>query len=65
MTASLEELEERLSRLRALLREARRARDKAATARIRAELREAEAAWERALDAEEAEGTEPGGAVPG
>ncbi|MFF4215752.1 hypothetical protein [Streptomyces nondiastaticus] len=56
MTASLEELEERLSRLRAQLREARRARDTAATSRIRGELREVEAAWERALDAEEAAG---------
>ncbi|WP_411109874.1 hypothetical protein [Streptomyces sp. c-19] len=64
MTASLEELEERLSRLRALLREARRARDNAATARIRAELCEAEAAWERALDAEEAEGAAPPAAAP-
>ncbi|MFC9399197.1 hypothetical protein ACFTWS_39700 [Streptomyces sp. NPDC057027] len=54
MTASLEELEERLSRLRALLREARRARDAAAASRIHAELREAETAWERAMDAEEA-----------
>ncbi|GGW94184.1 hypothetical protein [Streptomyces lomondensis] len=54
MTASLEELEERLSQLRARLREARRARDAAAASRIRSELREAEAAWEDALDAEEA-----------
>ncbi|MFF2205156.1 hypothetical protein [Streptomyces sp. NPDC058145] len=64
MTASLEELEERLSRLRTLLREARRARDKADTTRIRAELREAEAAWERALDAEEAEGAGSPAAPP-
>ncbi|MFJ8691800.1 hypothetical protein [Streptomyces roseolilacinus] len=54
MTASLEELEEHLSRLRALLREARRARDKEAASRIRAELSDAEAAWEQAMDAEEA-----------
>ncbi|MFD9477170.1 MULTISPECIES: hypothetical protein [Streptomyces] len=59
MTASLEDLEERLSRLRALLREARRARDNVATARIRTELREAEVAWEQALDAEEGEGAAP------
>ncbi|MGK5545522.1 hypothetical protein ACSNOH_12420 [Streptomyces sp. URMC 127] len=54
MTASLEELEEHLSRLRAQLREARRARDTVAASRIRGELREVETAWERALDAEEA-----------
>ncbi|CAL9292557.1 hypothetical protein [Streptomyces sp. SudanB52_2052] len=54
MTASLEDLEERLSQLRARLREARRARDAAAAARIRGELREVEAAWEDALDAEDA-----------
>ncbi|MFE6357014.1 MULTISPECIES: hypothetical protein [Streptomyces] len=56
MTASLEELEERLSQLRARLREARRARDNAAASRIRRELRTAEEAWEQALDAEEAAG---------
>ncbi|HEX5565720.1 MAG TPA: hypothetical protein VFY14_02065 [Streptomyces sp.] len=60
MTASLEELEERLSRLRARLREARRARDTTAASRIRGELREAEAAWEELLDAEEAAGSAPG-----
>ncbi|MDN5384462.1 MULTISPECIES: hypothetical protein [unclassified Streptomyces] len=54
MTALLEELEEQLSQLRAQLREARRARDKAAASRIRGELRRMEAAWEEALDAEEA-----------
>lgn len=59
MTASLEELEERLSRLRALLREARRARDNTAATRIRGELREVESAWERAMDAEEAADTPP------
>ncbi|MFJ8546116.1 hypothetical protein ACIRFH_29735 [Streptomyces sp. NPDC093586] len=56
MTASLEELEERLSQLRARLREARRARDNAAASRLRRELRTAEEAWERALDAEETAG---------
>ncbi|WP_116214341.1 hypothetical protein [Streptomyces olivoreticuli] len=60
MTASLEELEEQLSQLRALLREARRARDNTAASRIRGELREAETAWEQALDAEEAAGTTSG-----
>ncbi|MFI2640597.1 hypothetical protein [Streptomyces sp. NPDC018610] len=60
MTASLEDLEERLSELRARLREARRARDAAAVSRIRGELREAEAAWEKALDAEEATETAAG-----
>ncbi|QCD59334.1 hypothetical protein [Streptomyces hawaiiensis] len=60
MTASLEELEERLSQLRARLREARRARDTAAASRIRGELREAEAAWEDALDAEVATEAVPG-----
>ncbi|MFD4377065.1 hypothetical protein [Streptomyces sp. NPDC058486] len=60
MTASLEELEERMADLRARLREARRARDSAAASAIRAELREVEAAWDLALDAEEtAEGTPP------
>ncbi|GAA2463333.1 hypothetical protein [Streptomyces macrosporus] len=59
MTASLEELEERLSQLRVRLREARRARDTAAASRIRSELREVEAAWEEALDAEEAAETAP------
>lgn len=52
MSASLEELEQRLSHLRTELRGAVRARDKAETTRIRRDLREAEAAWERALDAE-------------
>ncbi|MFC5724467.1 hypothetical protein ACFP1Z_30360 [Streptomyces gamaensis] len=60
MTASLEDLEERLSRLRARLREARRARDSVAASRIRGELRQVEAAWERALDAEEAAEGAPG-----
>ncbi|GAA2430363.1 hypothetical protein GCM10010433_33480 [Streptomyces pulveraceus] len=64
MTASLEELEEHLARLRALLREARRARDNDTASRIRAELRTAEAAWEQAMDAEEAAGTTLPGAPP-
>ncbi|MFF3286441.1 hypothetical protein [Streptomyces sp. NPDC003023] len=64
MTPSLEELEERLSQLRARLREARRSRDSAAASRVRSELREAEAAWEAALDAEEsADG--PSAGAPG
>ncbi|MBB1257861.1 hypothetical protein [Streptomyces alkaliterrae] len=54
MTASLEDLEEQLVQLRALLREARRARDSATVAQVRCELREVETAWEAALDAEEA-----------
>ncbi|WCH91212.1 hypothetical protein POD33_03280 [Streptomyces moderatus] len=64
MSASLEELEQRLSQLRTELRGAVRARDKAETTRIRRALRDAEAAWERALDAEagpEAEALPPGG----
>ncbi|MGW4170859.1 hypothetical protein ACWEGX_28575 [Streptomyces chartreusis] len=64
MSASLEELEQRLSQLRTELRGAVRARDKAETTRIRRALREAEAAWERALDAEagpEAEALPPNG----
>ncbi|MFC8389825.1 MULTISPECIES: hypothetical protein [unclassified Streptomyces] len=60
MTASLEELEERLAELRARLREARRARDTSAASGIRRELRVVEEAWERALDAEEAAAPEPG-----
>ncbi|WGD39485.1 hypothetical protein [Streptomyces cathayae] len=59
MTSSLEELEERLSQLRARLREARRARDTTAASRLRSELREAEAAWEHALDSEVAADTSP------
>ncbi|MGW0578164.1 hypothetical protein ACWD25_19830 [Streptomyces sp. NPDC002920] len=64
MSASLEELEQRLSQLRTELRGAVRARDKAETTRIRRALRDAEAAWERALDAEagpEAEALPPKG----
>ncbi|MFJ6771181.1 hypothetical protein ACIQOV_09465 [Kitasatospora sp. NPDC091257] len=53
MAASVEELEQRLTVLRARLRESRRAGDSTAGARIRKELREVEAEWEAALDAEE------------
>ncbi|MFE4973478.1 hypothetical protein ACFRAR_15355 [Kitasatospora sp. NPDC056651] len=53
MAASVEELEQRLTALRARLRESRRAGDSTAGARIRKELREVEAEWEAALDAEE------------
>ncbi|MFD7585690.1 hypothetical protein ACFV84_09735 [Kitasatospora sp. NPDC059811] len=53
MAASVEELEQRLTALRARLRESRRAGDSTAGARIRKELREIEAKWEAALDAEE------------
>ncbi|WP_425827536.1 hypothetical protein [Streptomyces fractus] len=52
MAASPEELEERLTDLRAQLRDAARARDKTRTKQIRTELRACEVAWERALDAE-------------
>lgn len=54
MAASVEELEKRLTALRAQWRESRRAGDKTASARIRKELREVEEAWETALDEEEA-----------
>ncbi|MFI2426197.1 hypothetical protein ACH5A7_19200 [Streptomyces sp. NPDC018955] len=60
MTASLEELEERLTELRARLREARRARDTSAASGLRRELRVVEEAWERALDEEEAAAPDPG-----
>lgn len=56
MSASLEELEARMAELRARLREAVRARDRAGADRIRRELREAEDSWNQALDAE-ADGT--------
>ncbi|MFD8809927.1 hypothetical protein ACFV23_00100 [Streptomyces sp. NPDC059627] len=67
MSASLEELEQRLSHLRTELRGAVRARDKTETTRIRRALREAEAAWEHALETEagpEAEALPPGGGAP-
>ncbi|MFG2172730.1 hypothetical protein ACGFMO_15335 [Streptomyces niveus] len=52
MSASPEELEARMAELRARLREAVRARDRAGADRIRRELRQVEDSWNRAVDAE-------------
>lgn len=59
MAEPIEELEARLAKLRARLREANRARDTATVSRVRAEMRIAEAAWEAALEAENAEADAP------
>ncbi|MEU6654926.1 hypothetical protein ABZ904_37315 [Streptomyces sp. NPDC046900] len=65
MAEPIEELEARLAKLRARLREANRARDTATVSRVRAEMRIAEAAWEAALAAESAEAApRPTGTVP-
>jgi hypothetical protein len=53
---SIEELEAQLARLRALLREASRARDSATASRVRTEMRSVEKAWEEALTVETVEG---------
>ncbi|MFD8786353.1 hypothetical protein [Kitasatospora sp. NPDC059599] len=49
MAETIDELEARLADLRVRLREATRARDKAAATRIRREMRQVEEAWESAL----------------
>ncbi|MGW5480907.1 hypothetical protein [Streptomyces sp. NPDC004008] len=59
MAKPIEELEARLAELCARLREANRARDKAAVSHVRAEMRTVEAAWEAALAAESAEADAP------
>lgn len=65
MAEPVEELEARLAKLCARLREANRARDEAAAAPVRAEMRIMEATWEAALAAESAEATRPAaGAAP-
>lgn len=60
---TIEELEAQLARLRALLREASRARDAAAVSRVRAEMRSVEKAWEEALTVETAKGEAPRGGI--
>ncbi|MFF1797352.1 hypothetical protein ACFVXQ_24565, partial [Kitasatospora sp. NPDC058263] len=47
---TIDELEARLADLRVRLREATRARDKAAASQLRREMRVVEDAWEAALD---------------
>lgn len=59
MPESLEALEQRMTDLRASLREATRAGDKGAATKARSELRDVEQAWNDALDAEAA-GAGPG-----
>ncbi|MDX3098036.1 hypothetical protein PV417_26420 [Streptomyces sp. ME19-03-3] len=63
MPESLEALEQRMTDLRASLREATRAGDKGAASRARSELREVEQAWNDALAAE-AEGVVAPAEVP-
>ncbi|WP_329176827.1 hypothetical protein [Streptomyces sp. NBC_01477] len=63
MARTIEELEAQLARLRALLREASRARDAAAVSRVRAEMRSVEKAWEEALTVETAKGEAPRGGI--
>lgn len=65
MSASPEELEARMAELRARLREAVRARDRAGADRIRRELRQVEDSWNRALDAEADDAGEAVGEVVG